>query len=79
MPTTFGLRTPKRRFNPTAVCDRDLGSEITMAPKKRRPENLVRFLQDDKDAEEYEWSLSDGRVGGYVFFTNKACMSICIR
>lgn len=48
------LRTPKRQINPTSVCDRDLWSEITMAPKNRGPENLVRFLQDVKEIEEYE-------------------------
>lgn len=68
------LKKTKTRIDLTPVSDRDMDSGITMAPKKRRPENLVRFFLNISEVEEYEWVLSDGRIGGYVFHKDEPCV-----
>lgn len=72
---TFG-GFDKKRIDLTPITNRVTDSEISFAPKKRKPESLVRFLQNVVDAEEYEWSLSDGRVGGYVFDKEECCVKL---
>lgn len=44
----------KKRLNFTPISDRVIDSEITFAPKRRKPESLVCFLQHVMDAVEYE-------------------------
>ena len=68
-------RSVRRRVELTPVDETmDASHEIVMAPKKRRPTSFVHFLRTPTEPEEYEWLMSDGRIGGYVFVKEIQCV-----
>ena len=51
-------------------------SEITFAHKKEKKQSLLGSLKNMTPSLRYEWLLTDGRIGGYVFDKEERCVKL---
>lgn len=45
----------------------EMREELTFAPRKKQGVKLIKFLNEDVDVVKHDFSMSDGRVGRFVF------------
>lgn len=69
--TSATPKTPKTvrkimRISPTKG-PVEMREELTFAPRKKQGVKLIKFLNEDVDVVKHDFSMSDGRVGRFVF------------
>lgn len=67
--------TMARRVATTPLTSR-MYEELLQRPRKDMPSSLLERIQKNPVPEQFEWMLSDGRIGGYMF--DKHEDSVCL-